>query len=197
MDIFLSLLALPVVLTVIFIFGILIKLEDRGPIIYRSKRVGRNGIIFDMFKLRSMYVNAPDIRLEDGGTFNSDDDSRVTKVGKFLRKTSIDELPQVINILIGNMSIIGPRPSTPFWLTICKEEEKEIMKVAPGLTGYSQAYFRNSISDAEKYNNDLYYVKNISILLDIKIFFKTISIVLKRKGVYTKKKVNTLDLEKK
>lgn len=182
-DITVALLALPVVLIVIILFGFLIKLADSGPVIYRSKRVGKNGVIFDMFKLRSMYVDAPDIRLEDGATFNSDDDPRVTKVGKFLRKTSVDELPQVINILIGDMSIIGPRPSTPYWLTICKEEEKEIMKVAPGLTGYNQAYFRNSISDSEKYKNDLYYVQNLSPIIDFKIFVKTIFVVLKRESV--------------
>lgn len=183
-DIICSLFALSFVSIVIIIAGILIKFEDKGPVLYKSKRVGKNGEIFDMYKLRSMYVNAPDIRLEDGSTYNSDSDIRVTKIGRFLRKTSIDELPQVINILKGDMSIIGPRPSTPYWLTICKEEEKEILIVAPGLTGYNQAYFRNSISDEEKYKNDLYYVRNISFTFDLKIFFKTIFTILKREKVY-------------
>ncbi|PIC77206.1 UDP-phosphate galactose phosphotransferase [Sporosarcina sp. P19] len=183
MDIVLSLLALPIVLVVILVFGIMIKLEDKGPIIYKSKRVGKKGEIFNMFKLRSMYINAPDIRLEDGATYNSESDSRVTRIGKFIRKTSIDELPQVVNVLIGNMSIIGPRPSTPYWLSICSEEEKEILTISPGLTGYNQAYFRNSISDAEKYRNDLIYVMNMSIIFDLKIFLKTIAVVLTRKGV--------------
>lgn len=189
-DIILSLAALPIILLTILIVGIIIKLEDRGPIIYKSKRVGKNGEIFNMYKLRSMYVNAPDIRLEDGSTFNSENDTRVTKIGNIIRKTSIDELPQIINVLLGHMSIIGPRPSTPHWLTICKDDEKEILNISPGLTGYNQAYFRNTISDAEKYQNDLYYVRNVSFSLDLKIFFKTIYVVLMRKGVNRMEKLN-------
>lgn len=196
-DIFLSLVAFPFVLIVIFIFGILITLEDRGPILYLSKRVGRNGKIFNMYKLRSMYVNAPDIRLDDGATFNSDEDTRVTKIGKFLRKTSLDELPQVINVLIGDMSIIGPRPSTPYWLTICEEKDKEILIIAPGITGYNQAYYRNSISDSEKYKNDLYYVNNFSPFLDLKIFLRTVLIVLLRKGINRKEKVTSDNIKSK
>lgn len=183
-DITFSLLALPFVGIIILIFGILIKLEDNGSVIYKSKRVGKNGKVFNMYKLRSMYINSPDIRLKDGSTYNGKNDFRVTRIGKFIRKTSIDELPQVVNILLGDMSIVGPRPSTPYWLDICKEEEKEIMKVSPGLTGYNQAYFRNSISDEEKYLNDIYYVKNISFFLDLKIFFRTIFTILKLEKVY-------------
>jgi undecaprenyl phosphate N,N'-diacetylbacillosamine 1-phosphate transferase len=183
-DICISLIAMPIVLLIILIFGILIKIEDKGPIFYMAQRVGKNGVVFKMFKLRSMYINAPDIRLEDGSTYNSDNDYRVTKIGRLLRKASIDEIPQIINILFGDMTLIGPRPSTPYWLTICKEEEKEIMKVAPGLTGYNQAYFRNSISDEQKYKNDLWYVRNMSFFIDIKIFLKTIYIIFKREKVY-------------
>jgi undecaprenyl phosphate N,N'-diacetylbacillosamine 1-phosphate transferase len=183
-DIFLSLLSLPIILIIILIMGIFIKIEDRGPVFYRSKRVGKNGELFDMLKMRSMFINAPDIRLHDGSTYNANDDERVTKMGRFLRKSSIDELPQIINILLGHMSIIGPRPSTPYWLEICSEADKEILMLAPGLTGYNQAYYRNSISDKEKYSNDLYYVRNISLKLDLKIFIKTISTILKREKVY-------------
>jgi lipopolysaccharide/colanic/teichoic acid biosynthesis glycosyltransferase len=183
-DIILSIISLPFILIIILIMGVFIKIEDKGPIFYKSKRVGKNGKLFNMLKLRSMFINAPDVRLQDGSTYNASDDVRVTKMGKFLRKTSIDELPQIINILIGHMSIIGPRPSTPYWLEICSKEDKEILDLSPGLTGYNQAYFRNSISDKEKYKNDLYYVRNISLVLDLKIFFKTISTILKREKVY-------------
>lgn len=182
-DLILATLALPFVLVVIATFSLFIKIEDKGPIIYKSKRVGKNEKIFNMYKLRTMYVNAPDIRLDDGSTFNSDIDTRVTKIGRFLRITSIDELPQIFNILKGDMSVVGPRPSTPYWLTICEEEDKEILKIAPGLTGYNQAYYRNSINDLEKYKNDLFYVRNMSFIFDLKIFFKTIFIVLKSKNV--------------
>lgn len=193
-DIILSFIALPFILIIVLIMGIFIKIEDKGPIFYKSKRVGKHGEIFNMLKLRSMFINAPDVRLQDGSTFNANDDVRVTKMGRFLRKTSIDELPQIINILFGQMSIIGPRPSTPYWLEICSEEDKEILNLSPGLTGYNQAYFRNSIPDKEKYKNDLYYVRNITFILDLKIFFKTISTILKREKVY--KNIVVSDQEK-
>ena len=108
------------------------------------------GKTFKMFKLRSMKVNAPDIRLADGSTYNGDDDPRVTKFGKFARKTSIDELPQVINILKGDMTFIGPRPDTPVGSAAYTEEEKIILTVRPGVTGYNQAVNRNSVLTKEK-----------------------------------------------
>ena len=112
LDLILALLATPLVAFVCIIFGMFIWLEDRGSIFYMAKRRGQNGTIFSMYKLRSMKMNAPDIRNKDNSTFNSADDPRVTKIGRFLRKTSIDELPQVFNILKGDMSWIGPRPVT-------------------------------------------------------------------------------------
>ena len=110
-DIVLSLLATPFVLLVIAIMAPFIFFEDKGPIFYNATRRGRNGKNFKMFKLRSMYVNAPDLKNPDGSTFNSDKDPRVTKIGRFMRKTSVDELPQILNVLIGDMSFIGPRPT--------------------------------------------------------------------------------------
>lgn len=183
-DFIIALIALPFILIITIFVGIAIKIEDRGPIFYCGKRVGKNGKIFRMIKFRSMKVNAPDIRLEDGSTYNGDDDPRVTRVGKFLRKTSIDELPQFFNILVGQMSIIGFRPDPVDWLDKYKEEEKVFLKVKPGITGYSQAYFRNQADGQEKINNDIYYAKNISLWLDIKVFFKTIMTVLKHDNLY-------------
>ena len=110
-DIVLSLIATPFVLLVTIIMAPFIYLEDRGPIFYNATRRGRNGKTFKMFKLRSMYLNAPDIKNADGSTFNSDNDPRVTKIGRIMRKTSVDELPQILNVLIGDMSFIGPRPT--------------------------------------------------------------------------------------
>ena len=183
-DILFSLLILPIIAIIILFAGFFVWLEDKGPIFYLSKRVGKNGNIFCMYKLRSMYVNAPQIRLKDGSVYNSEKDPRITVIGGFLRKTSIDELPQIINVLKGDMSLIGPRPSTPYWLTICKEKHKEILKIVPGITGYNQAYFRNSVSDEIKYENDLYYVQNISFFLDVKIAFKTFKTVLTKEKIY-------------
>jgi undecaprenyl phosphate N,N'-diacetylbacillosamine 1-phosphate transferase len=189
-DLVLAVIAFPILMLSFIVFAPLIKLTDKGPIFYNAKRIGRNGELFKMYKFRSMKVNAPDIRLEDGSTYNADDDPRVTKIGKFMRKTSTDELPQIINVLIGNMSLIGPRPDPPDWLDRYPEEIRVFLSVRPGITGYSQAYFRNSVDGEEKMNNDAYYALNYSFLLDIKIFLKTIVIVLKRDNTYkdTKKK---------
>ena len=112
LDVIFAVIALPIVLVVCIIFGALIWLEDRETIFYLAKRRGKDGTIFNMYKLRSMKVNAPDIRNKDNSTFNSADDPRVTKIGKLMRKISVDELPQVFNILKGDMSWIGPRPVT-------------------------------------------------------------------------------------
>lgn len=183
-DILVGLLALPFVLLAIIIFGPIIWYQDKGPIFYAGKRLGLNGKPFGMLKFRSMRVNAPDIRLEDGSTYNGDDDPRVTKIGKFLRKTSIDEIPQFINVLMGDMSFIGPRPDPLDWLDKYKPEEKFFLTVRPGITGFNQAYYRNSADSQQKIDNDVYYAKNISFLLDIKIILKTIKTVLFRENIY-------------
>ena len=165
------------------ISGLAIKAEDKGPIFYMAYRTGRYGRIFKMYKLRSMKVNAPDIRMADGSTYNGDDDPRVTKFGKFARKTSLDELPQVINILKGDMTFIGPRPDTPVGSATYTEEEKIILTVRPGITGYNQAVNRNSVLSKEKLKNDIYYVKHLSLWFDIKIVFMTIATVLGHKNI--------------
>lgn len=183
-DLILSIVALPFLLIITIFVGIAIKCEDGGPVFYCGKRIGRNGKIFRMVKFRSMRVNAPDIRLRDGSTYNGDDDPRVTKVGKFLRVTSIDELPQIFNVFVGQMSLIGPRPDPEDWLDKYSEEERVFLTVRPGITGYSQAYFRNQADGKEKIKNDVYYAKHCSFELDIKIFFKTIAVVVKRENTY-------------
>ena len=163
---------------------------DRGPMFYSGKRLSLKSAVsisLDgnniVHKFRSMKVNAPDIRLKDGSTYNGDDDPRVTKLGRFIRKTSLDEIPQILNVLKGDMSLIGPRPDPLDWLDKYKEEEKVFLNVKPGITGYNQAYFRNSADAQEKINNDVYYAKNISFALDVKIIFKTVKTVLFRENV--------------
>lgn len=184
LDFLLSVLLLPIVLLLVIIIGILIKIEDRGPIFYLADRIGKDGKIFKMLKFRSMKVNAPDIRLQDGSTFSADNDERVTKVGKVLRKTSIDEIPQVINVLIGNMSFVGPRPDSAMWLNNYTEEERIILTVKPGITGYNQVINRNSVGTKEKIQNDIIYVNNISLFFDFKILAVTIKSLFDSKNVY-------------
>lgn len=186
-DICVSLVALPFVLLVIVIFAPIIFLTDRGPVFYNAPRLGRKGKVFKMFKLRSMKVNSPNLKNADGSTYNAADDPRVTRVGKFMRKTSIDELPQFLNVLIGDMSLIGPRAhlTTNYkGYDLLDEPHKKRLEVRPGITGYSQAYYRNSATSAQKMENDVYYVEHISLWLDIKILFKTVFSVLKRENIY-------------
>lgn len=185
LDLFISLIFLPFLIIIIFFVGIIIKLEDKGPIFYNAERLGKNGITYRMFKFRTMKVNAPDLRNEDGSTFSSENDPRLLKSGIIFRKTSIDELPQLINVLLGSMSIVGPRPDLPEHIYQYTFEEKEKLSVSPGITGYNQAYFRNSIDWNERKRKDIYYSRNISLLFDFKIICKTIQTVILRKNIFT------------
>lgn len=180
---------------ILIIISILIKIDSEGPVIFKQKRLGKNGRIFEIYKFRTMYVNSPDLRNEDGSTFNSDDDPRVTKIGKILRKTSLDELTQIFNILKGDMSFIGPRPDLPEQLNKYTDYERQKLKFKPGITGYSQAYYRNSIKAEEKFKNDVFYILNYSLILDFKILMATFnSVILKKNinnnGFYTMKDID-------
>ncbi|GMA06949.1 UDP-phosphate galactose phosphotransferase [Tetragenococcus halophilus subsp. flandriensis] len=186
-DVIISICVLPIFVILYMIVGIAIKMEDGGSVIYKAKRIGKNCNLLEMYKFRSMKVNADNILNTDGSTFNSATDKRVTKVGKFIRVTSIDEIPQILNVLKGNMSIIGPRASGYEALQTYENYEKDKMKVLPGITGYTQAYFRNDLSVKEKRLKDVWYANNVSFVLDTKIFFKTIQTVLQRKNIYTNK----------
>ena len=139
LDVVLALLALPFVAIAVAVFAPIVHFTDKGPAFYNAQRLGKDGKPFKMYKLRSMYVNAPDIRNADGSTYNGDDDPRVTPVGRFMRKTSIDELPQILNVLKGDMSWIGPRPDPLDDLQIYTPRQRTKLQVRPGITGYSQA----------------------------------------------------------
>ena len=190
-DIALSAISLPV-LSVFFIFiSIIIKADSRGPVYYRQTRVGRHGKLFRIYKFRTMVVNAD----KSGKLITVGDDSRVTRTGKFLRKTKIDELPQIINVLIGEMSFVGPRPEVPKYVELYSESQKQILLVRPGITDIASIQFRNeskilaSSNDPEKkyieeimpcklvYN--MQYLRNISVINDIRIIILTVFKVLK------------------
>lgn len=186
-DLTLSLIALPFFGIIFVILAPIIFLTDRGPVFYNAPRLGKNGKVFKMYKFRSMRVNAPDIRNKDGSTYNGEDDPRVTWIGRIMRKTSLDEVPQLLNVLNGDMSIIGPRPFvTTHYYGYDKLEPKmkKRISVRPGITGYSQAYFRNSISQDEKIEKDCYYADHVSFVLDIKIFIQTVKSVLMHENIY-------------
>lgn len=184
-DIVICLGALPFVFIIFIPVAIAIKAEDHGPLFYRSMRIGKGFKKFGMLKFRSMRVNAPDIRNEDGSTFNSRTDSRVTKIGNFLRENSLDEIPQVFNVLAGQMSLIGPRAGDIESKDTYKEDEKDKLLIRPGITGYTQAYYRNGLGVREKRLYDAWYAHSVNFGLDVKIFFRTIKTVLTHENVYT------------
>lgn len=187
-DIIGSLIILPFVLLEIIILAPIIWLTDRGPVFYNANRAGKGYKPFKMFKLRSMYVNSPDLKNADGSTYNSDDDPRVTPIGRIMRKTSLDEFPQFLNILLGDMSFVGPRPKLYKEGRLDHEKDENIIKsfkVKPGVTGYAQAYFRNSITQDEKFKWDAYYADNLTMWMDIKILFQTVWSVVARKNINT------------
>ncbi len=185
-DIVISTTALPFVLAIIGVCGIFIKKEDKGPIFYNAPRVGMNGTEFTMYKLRSMKVNSPDLVMEDGSTYNGAEDSRMTHIGAFMRRTSLDEIPQFINVLRGNMSIVGPRPDLKREVELYEGEEMLKLAVKPGITGYAAVYGRNSLPWKKRLELDVYYIKHLSFFTDIKIFFKTFISVLRQEGIYIK-----------
>ena len=183
-DLIIAAMALPFWLITLIVIGPIIYFQDRGAIFYNAPRLGKDGTIFKMYKFRSMKMNAPDLRNEDGSTFNAEDDPRLTSIGKFIRKTSLDETPQLLNIIKGDMSIIGPRPDLPEHMELYEGNEKRKLEVRPGITGFNQAYYRNTVPWKERIQHDIYYVDNLVLWFDIKIFFKTAISVLKREDVY-------------
>lgn len=184
LDLFIAILISPIVLIIAIPIGIAIKSEDHGSIFYLSERYGQNMKKFKMIKFRTMKMNAPDIRNKDGSTYNSAKDPRLTKIGAVLRKTSVDELPQIFNVLMGHMSLVGPRPSPMGNEKTYTKFIKKKFNVKPGITGYNQALLRNSATLEERYKNDVYYAKNVSFLLDVKIIIMTVVGVLKKKNIY-------------
>lgn len=184
LDLLLALVALPIVLIVLLVLAPLIYFEDKGPIFYNAPRVGKNGKEFKMYKLRSMKVNAPDLVMEDGSTYSAEDDPRMTRIGKTMRKMSLDELPQVFNVLKGDMSLIGPRPDLAREVELYEGDEMDKLLVKPGITGYAAVYGRNSLPWHERLALDHYYVHHVSFPLDARIFFRTFAVVLGQEGIY-------------
>lgn len=182
-----------ILLSLLFVIvAVLIKLEDpKGPVFFTQKRVGKNGVEFKMYKFRSMVSDAED-RLSDlldlnettGAMFKMKNDPRVTKVGKFIRKTSIDELPQFFNVLKGDMSLVGPRPALPREVNEYTEYEKQRLLVTPGCTGLWQVSGRSNVGFKEMVEMDLDYIGKRSIIFDVNIIFRTFLVLLGSKDAY-------------
>nr|BAI67356.1 putative glycosyltransferase [Limosilactobacillus fermentum] len=173
------------------IIAVLIKSEDHGPVFYKQKRIGQNGKAFEMYKFRSMFVNAGQMLAKlkeqndvDGPMFKMKDDPRVTKIGHFIRKHSLDELPQFLNILRGDMSLVGPRPPLPSEVEEYSEYDKQRLFVIPGCTGLWQATERNEVGFNEMVQLDIEYIQRAGFLFDLWIMVKTVGIVIKPNGSY-------------
>lgn len=173
------------------IIAVLIKAEDHGPIFYKQVRVGKNGKTFKMYKFRSMFVNADKVldKLKeqnnvDGPMFKMKDDPRITKIGHLIRKHSLDELPQFLNVLKGDMSLVGPRPSLPTEVAEYSEYDKQRLYVIPGCTGLWQATKRNEVGFNGMIDLDLQYIKKSSLTYDFQLILKTIIIIFKPNSSY-------------
>lgn len=192
-DIVASAAALIILSPIMLIAAILVYVDDPGKVFYGHVRIGKNGKPFKMWKFRSMYMNAdkminlltPEQAKQYYTEFKIDNDPRITKIGNFLRKTSLDELPQLFNVLCNDMSLVGPRPLIESEIQTYYEDTHDVLlAVKPGVTGYWQAYARNNATyqSGERQKMEMYYVRNASLWLDIKILFKTVESVLKKSG---------------
>lgn len=181
-DLIVAMLALIFLLPFYPLLALLIKIDSAGPVLFRQERIGLHGRVFTIYKLRSMCLGA-----EKGGVYEAKDDPRVTRVGKFLRRTSINELPQLVNIIKGEMSLIGPRPVLtyhPWPIEQYTEEQMKRFAVRPGVTGWAQVNGRKNLYWDERIAFDIEYVKNLSLAFDLKIFLKTIVKVLSMQNSY-------------
>ncbi len=193
MDIIISIVAIIIASPIMLITAIAVKLDSPGPVIFAQKRVGQNGRTFKLYKFRSMYIDAEERKkdllaqneIQGGVMFKMKNDPRVTKVGKFIRKTSIDELPQLFNVLKGSMSLVGTRPPTLDEVAKYKKGQWRRISIKPGITGMWQVSGRSNIDDFDKIVElDLQYIDNWTIWMDIKILFKTVGVIFKNDGAY-------------
>lgn len=184
LDLVLAAAALPAAAVVVLPAAVAVRLEDGGPAFHVSERLGRDRVPFGMLKLRTMRVGAPDVRNADGTTYSSPDDPRTTRVGRLLRRTSVDELPQLLNVITGRMSLVGPRPSPPGSQGGFRPADLRRYEVRPGLTGLSQVVLRNEGTLQERLDLDVRYVDEVSLLLDLRVLVLTVARVLGARGVY-------------
>ena len=185
LDFILSLIATIILSPVMLIIAIAIKIDSKGPVFFLQERLGKNGKVFKIIKFRTMVVNAENIG--DGLSIKSENDDRITKVGDFIRKTSLDEIPQFINILKGEMSLIGPRPPATYFphkIEDYPEFQLKRFDVKPGITGLAQVRVRNQATWDEKIEIDLEYISNITFINDLKIVFLTIKNILLHENIY-------------
>jgi undecaprenyl phosphate N,N'-diacetylbacillosamine 1-phosphate transferase len=184
-DLLIASVLLLVFLPVFLLCALAVRWSSPGPVLFLQRRLGRHGLPFRLVKFRSMYHNAPDLRNTDGSAYTGDDNPRVTRVGRFLRRTSLDELPQLLNVFRNDMSLVGPRPDQVDQLRFYTETEKRKLNVKPGITGLAQVSGRNNISWERRKALDVEYVDRQSFWFDFVILARTIPYVLLRKDTHT------------
>ena len=183
-DVIVSFVALIFLSPLLLLIALAVRLTSLGPALFHQIRLGKDGKPFTCYKFCTMVVNAPDIRNPDGSTFNAEADPRVTRIGHLLRKTTLDELPQLINVLKGEMSLIGPRPDPVDVLELYSERDKKRLSVKPGMAGLAFIYGRNLVPLERRRELDVDYVEHYSLCLDFQILLKSAIMVLLRKGVF-------------
>jgi lipopolysaccharide/colanic/teichoic acid biosynthesis glycosyltransferase len=181
LDVLVSSLALALSAPLLALAALAIRLESPGPVIYRQRRVGQDGRTFDVLKLRTMVDGAEHM---GAGLAVNENDSRITRVGAVLRRSSLDELPNLLNVLRGDMSLIGPRPTIPVQVESYTERQRGRLAVKPGITGWAQVHGRATLPWSERIELDLYYIANRSLWLDLRILWRTIAMVLGGSGLY-------------
>lgn len=188
-DLILSVIGLIILSPIFSVVLIVLAVNNSGSPFFFQKRPGKNGVIFSIIKFKTMTD-----KKDDQGHLLPDSD-RLTSVGKFIRKTSLDELPQLLNVIKGDMSLIGPRPLLPEYLALYNTEQKRRHEVKPGITGWAQVNGRNAISWQKKFEYDVWYVNNISFVLDVKIILKTVLKVFKSEGINMENQVTTTNFK--
>lgn len=190
-DFLLSIFCLIIFIPIYIIIGIIIKVDSRGPVLVKLNRIGVKNKEFKMFKFRSMVLGAEKLKDElikfnernDGPLFKMKNDPRITSVGKFLRRTSIDEIPQILNVLVGQMSLVGPRAHEPREVAQYKDEQMQLLVIKPGMTGMAQVSGRSNLKFEDEARLDVYYIENWSFMLDFRILLKTIKVLFKKEAV--------------
>jgi lipopolysaccharide/colanic/teichoic acid biosynthesis glycosyltransferase len=184
LDFLFSLLVIAILWPLLLLLYVIVRLDSPGPGIFRQPRLGQGGKPFTCYKFRTMIPDAPHLRKEDGSAYTGEDDPRVTGVGRFLRKTSLDELPQFFNVLKGDMSVVGPRPEQVDQIRFYTVRQKKRLQVKPGMTSLASIRGRNALPWEQRLDLDAEYVENYSLALDVRIFFLTLPVLLSTRGVF-------------